>query len=367
MASQARAPFGQTSNLDSDILELKVEVEQFTKETEKIHNDFVDTVNNINSEFRSVDSIFSKHRRLKKVYVELETQLRELKKELGDLNELNALESSLQEIKAIVDDLGKSKRKTGSHFVSLLMGKVSVRIWNKGDRYKFKTEYNRFKERWMSIFFIFPAIQILFGFSQMINQIQALLFFFYYGSLAIRENILSLNGSRIEAWWIYHHYWSIAIALLTLIIYSDDALVSSDNSIIYLNYFFFYQGLVMLLQNDYQKNRHYARKALAKKSQLDPTTSEVIDETPHAKYKLLLPALYATYCAQLCISIYFLFLSSYNALSQLKSIQIIAMAICWFVLSIGNASTLSKVLKKKKLRLKAMHQKKAKRSNKKSD
>eukprot|EP01084_Bolivina_argentea_P129183 228182_1 len=226
------------------------------------------------------------------------------------------------------------------------MGKVSVRIWNKGDRYEFKSEYNRFKERWMIIFFVFPIIQILFGFTIFINQVQVLLFFFYYLSLAIRENILSLNGSRIQSWWIYHHYWSILISILSLIISDDNNNININLNV--LNYFFIYQGVVMLLQIDYQKKRHYARKALAQKSQFDIRTSEVIDEKPHSKYKILIPALYITYFAQLLISIYFLFLASNNKLTKLKSIQIIIMSICWFVLSIGNTSTLSKVLKKKK-------------------
>eukprot|EP00483_Globobulimina_turgida_P012852 UN12876 len=166
--------------LDSDIVELKAAIEYFIKETEKINNDFLETVNNINLEFRSVDSIFSKHHRQKKLYHDLQSQLTELKMDnkINNPNNNNAhnifgeMELSLNKIKKIVDNLGKSKRKTGSLFVSLIMGKVSVRIWNKGDRYKFKSEYNRFKERWMSIFFIFPAIQIFFGFNMFINQVQ---------------------------------------------------------------------------------------------------------------------------------------------------------------------------------------------------
>ena len=108
----------------------------------------------------------------------------------------------------------------------------------------------------------------------------------------------------------------------------------------------------MLLQNDYQKKRHYARKALNKKTQLDIRTSEVLDETPHSKYKILIPMLYFTYFLQLMISIYFLYLSSTSKIKNdsLKCIEIILMSICWFILSIGNTSTLSKVLKQKKLK-----------------
>eukprot|EP01083_Nonionella_stella_P171104 583653_1 len=122
--------------MDSDILELKVEIEEFVKETEKINNDFIETINNINLEFRSVDQIFSKHHRQKNLYFDLKSQLNELKSEISKhesnnqyLNGLNELEISLSKIKLIVDNLGKSKRKTGSYFVSLIMGKVSVRIW----------------------------------------------------------------------------------------------------------------------------------------------------------------------------------------------------------------------------------------------
>ena len=351
--SSEKKEVNDDNDLDSDILELKIEVEEFIKETKKINNDFIETVNNINLEFRSVDSIFSKHHRQKKVYVELKNQFNELLNE--NKNELNnnllKIKTSLSEIKLIVDNLGKSKRKTGSYFVSLIMGKVSVRIWNNGDRYKFKSEYNRFKERWMLIFFIFPALQIIFGFNLFIHQIESILFFFYYSSLAIRENILSLNGSNIESWWIYHHYWSMLISILSLIIGGDDN--NQYYGIQYLNYFFFYLGIVILLQNDYQKKRHYARKALNKKSQLDIRTSEVLDETPHSKYKILIPMLYFTYFLQLLISIYFLYLSSKSIdenTINLKSIQIIIMSISWFILSIENTRTLSKVLKKKKLK-----------------
>merc|ERR1712228_932680 len=116
---------------------------------------------------------------------------------------------------------------------------------------------------------------------------------------------------------------TMLVSVLSLVIYSDK--LDNYGGAIYLNYFFFYQGIVMLLQNDYQKKRHYARKALAKKNELDIRTTEVIDERPHSSYKVLIPALYITYFA-----------------------QILLMSIAWFVLSIGNTSALSKILNKKK-------------------
>merc|ERR1712087_952066 len=234
-------------------------------------------------------------------------------------------------IKEITTELGLAKRKTGSLFVSLIMGAVNCRIWNEGDRFKFKSEYNRFKERWMSIFFVFPMLQIVFPLTQSpLWQIQSLLFLYYYTTLAIRENLLSLML---------------------------DPEHSLFQGLYLLNYFFMFQGIVMLLQADYQKRRHYARKALAKKGKLDIRTSEVLDETPHARYRLLIPALYVTYFMQLLISIYFLFLSVGTS-TNLAFFQVILASSAWFVLCIGNTSTLSKVLQKKKRQQAAAKQRK---------
>lgn len=35
----------------------------------------------------------------------------------------------------------------------------------------------------------------------------------FYTSLALRENVLRLNGSSIRKWWIRHHYYSMLLAL----------------------------------------------------------------------------------------------------------------------------------------------------------
>lgn len=202
----------------------------------------------------------------------------------------------------------------------------------------------RFKERWIFIFFLSPMIQIVFP-STFLSmwQLQSCAFLYYYTTLAIRENILALNGSKIESWWIYHHYVSMVIAILSLMINYEH----TGEGVAYLNYFFLLQGVVMILQNDYQKRRHYARKAMAKKGRLDIRTSEVIDETPHSRYKMLVPALYLVYFLQLMVSIYFLFLSM-SAQTNIGFTQMMISSMAWFVLSIGNTSTLSKVLQKKK-------------------
>lgn len=38
----------------------------------------------------------------------------------------------------------------------------------------------------------------------------------FYTCLALRENVLRVNGSNIRKWWIRHHYYSVGLALTVL-------------------------------------------------------------------------------------------------------------------------------------------------------
>lgn len=39
---------------------------------------------------------------------------------------------------------------------------------------------------------------------------------YFYLAMSLRENVLMVNGSHIKGWWVQHHYWSSACALLML-------------------------------------------------------------------------------------------------------------------------------------------------------
>jgi len=116
-----------------------------------------------------------------------------------------------------------------SLFLRLVMGKVNVRVWNKGDQLKLRSEYAKFKKRTTMIFTLFPFVQLMFGWtpflwqyvisyhktahkkhiiSTTVNHIYVvfrahqLWLVYYYCSLALRENVLAVNGSNIRQWWI---------------------------------------------------------------------------------------------------------------------------------------------------------------------
>ena len=134
-------------------------------------------------------------------------------------------------------------------------------------RLKLKQEYFRFRHQAALIFTIVPLILAcgLWRASQMeatgeqgsfspplwvATQAYAAWLVYFYVSLALRENILVMNGSDIRSWWIQHHYIMVVftLVLITLPTESKAFKVFSEKFI----YFNVMQGLIMMFQNRYQ-------------------------------------------------------------------------------------------------------------------
>ncbi|GMP24499.1 hypothetical protein CsSME_00001747 [Camellia sinensis var. sinensis] len=74
-------------------------------------------------------------------------------------------------------------------------------------------------DRTAFLFLFFPSLLLvlrswLWG-GLPVQLYQAWLLILYTG-LALRENILRVNGSDIRPWWIKHHYFAMAMALISL-------------------------------------------------------------------------------------------------------------------------------------------------------
>ncbi|KAI8565191.1 hypothetical protein RHMOL_Rhmol03G0241300 [Rhododendron molle] len=113
----------------------------------------------------------------------------------------------------------------------------------------------------------FPALPV--------QLYQAWLLFLYTG-LALRENILRVNGSDIRPWWIYHHYFAMAMALISLtweIEREPDCAQKQRGVQLFLQWAIM-QGVAMLLQNRYQRQRLYTRIALGKARRMDVVWGE---------------------------------------------------------------------------------------------
>ncbi|KAF3338193.1 transmembrane protein 120 [Carex littledalei] len=83
---------------------------------------------------------------------------------------------------------------------------------------------------------------------------------FLYTTLALRENILRVNGSDNS--WIYHHYCAMVMALMSLtweIKGQPDCAMKHKGVQLFLGWALM-QGFAMLLQNSYLESKARARK-----------------------------------------------------------------------------------------------------------
>ncbi|KAJ7949583.1 Transmembrane protein [Quillaja saponaria] len=173
--------------------------------------------------------------------------------------------------------------KAQGGFLRLFLGPINVRASRKDIRLKVKEEYNGYRDKTALLFLVFPsALLILRSWvwsgclpAFPVQLYQAWLLFLYTG-LALRENILRVNGSDIRPWWIYHHYCAMIMALVSLtweIKGQPDCAQKQRGVQLFLQWAMM-QGVSMLLQNRYQRQRLYTRIALGKAKRMDVVWGE---------------------------------------------------------------------------------------------
>ncbi|KAL6752732.1 TMPIT-like protein [Haematococcus lacustris] len=186
----------------------------------------------------------------------------------------------------------------GTGGLALLLGdKVSVVAFRADQSAAMKEEYHKFRDRAALVMLVVPLLLVLGmrradtlrdqaqsssrgGVPQLtftpglmtVTQLYLLWLGYFYLALALRENVLLVNGSAIKPWWIQHHYWSASCALLLL-----GLPVYSPAVYTFCEYFLMwscFQALVMMVQNHYQRRRMYTRIALGKSSAMDVVGGE---------------------------------------------------------------------------------------------
>lgn len=173
--------------------------------------------------------------------------------------------------------------KTQGKFLKMFLGPIDVRATRKEVQFKVKEEYNSYKDRTALLFLLFPAVLLVLRSwlwngcmpAFPVQLYQAWLLFLYTG-LAMRENVLRVNGSDIRPWWIYHHYCSMSVALVSLtweIKRGPDCVQKQRGVELFLQWAMM-QGVAMLLQNRYQRQRLYTRIALGKAKRMDVVWGE---------------------------------------------------------------------------------------------
>ena len=161
-----------------------------------------------------------------------------------------------------------TKQKNGIFF-SLFVGRhVDLVALRQSQRMLIKEEYNNHKDRSTLLYILIPSV--LLAVENTIPQTLGGLLYalyhtwmlYFYAALALREAVLKANGSNIRPWWTYHHYYSISLSLVMLTMPPADPVCRVF--VKRFNAWAIFQGVNMLLQNRYQRQRLYTRIALGK-------------------------------------------------------------------------------------------------------
>ncbi|CAN0840749.1 Transmembrane protein 120 homolog [Linum grandiflorum] len=158
-------------------------------------------------------------------------------------------------------------------FLRMFLGPINVQASRKDVQLKVKEEYNSYRDRTALLFLLFPSALLIMRSwvwdgclpAFPVQLYQSWLLFLYTG-LALRENILRVNGSDIRPWWIYHHYCAMIMALVSLTweIKGQPNCAQKQRGVELFLQWAMMQGVAMLLQNRYQRQRLYTRIALGK-------------------------------------------------------------------------------------------------------
>ncbi|CAN6585702.1 hypothetical protein ACFX13_015354 [Malus domestica] len=225
----------------------------------------------------------------------LDSSIRRLRSQLYSLLSSKALDPKLAE--KLEEDLQRATcvlvdgeaasflpgKSQGGGFLRMFLGPINVRSSSKDIQLKVKEEYNAYRDRTALLFLIFPATLLILRSwiwdgclpAFPVQAYQAWLLFLYTG-LALRENILRVNGSDIRPWWIYHHYCAMFMALVSLTweIKGQPNCSQKQRGVQLFLQWAMMQGVAMLLQNRYQRQRLYTRIALGKAKRMDVVWGE---------------------------------------------------------------------------------------------
>ncbi|QDZ20780.1 transmembrane TMPIT-like protein [Chloropicon primus] len=257
-----------------------------------------------------------------------------------------------------------------------LLGKETAGVLIRFDqRLKLKQEYFKFRHAAALIFTIVPLI-LGFGLRRatqmeamgeqgslspplwVATQAYAAWLVYFYVSLALRENILVMNGSDIRAWWIHHHYIMVlfTLVLMTLPTESKAFKIFSEKFI----FFNVLQGLIMMFQNKYQSRRLYRQIALGRNKTMDVVSTE---SSPGKGHLLVLyPALFAMQALQFAVAIDAILYSANDFFSEVgwldnvpsstdlrSSRGVFVCGVLFMILALGNLlSTLATIFSKAK-------------------
>ncbi|KYQ88186.1 transmembrane protein [Tieghemostelium lacteum] len=321
---------------NTEYQEIFKEVQELQNKQKELEENGLKFREQYNEGYRELGGIISSLDKNEKSTKALSSRLSSLiksDKSIASMEETKELSKQLQQINLKIKD-SKSKfiPETGSIFVRLFLGQVNVKHYRESEKFRLKQEYEKFKMKTNPQFLLFVVLLYLYPDRSFVTTSWQIWLLYYYVTLALRENILLVNGSKIRNWWIMHHYISIVGSLTNL-------LWPTGGSFSYflpqITYFSGCQGIVQMLSSRYQQGQLYKQVAMGKASVID-VTGESDGWTPSALF--LLPFLLFVQLFQLYNSFCF-FAYSYRNNFDLHDWQVISSGLIFLLLGSGNLYT----------------------------
>lgn len=233
------------------------------------------------------------------------------------------------------------------YFLRLMVGKeANVQSVMPEERLRLKEEYYEYRDQTSLIYVAFPAALLVGRWLLPAETVEEYLPFalqvywawllYFYAALALRENILRSNGSSIQPWWIHHHYFSIALSLVTLTVNTNCELMRAFVPRYLV--FVLLQGFMLMFQNTYQRKRMYTRIALGRNSAMDVVSGEASGGVS-ATLKVLYPMLFVLQSFQLFNGITLL-VAAGRWVQEHGSVewQVPAAALLFILMAVGNST-----------------------------
>jgi hypothetical protein len=292
-------------------------------------------VESLTASFRDADACL-------KACNEAQKELKHVQSLAGTADEKARTKAPFADLKRIAS---RHAPKTGSLYVRLMLGRVNVKQPREDDRLTRKNEYEKFRSRTNLIFLalVLARAACFFALPQtsaassgsdilvadLVETSSLTWLLYYYTTLALRENILRVNGSAIADWWITHHYLSGLLTVVCLAwpkavdpVYEAFRPVMLTMSVI--------QAITQILVTRYQSGRLYRLVAMGKASRLDVTgesNTEWVGAgwTPSAA--VLLPFLLVAQCFQL--------FSAYTLFSTIAPRYAANLPVTWHSVAVG--------------------------------
>lgn len=238
-------------------------------------------------------------------------------------------------------DLQSMLPRSGGFFVELFLGGLNVRFMRQSERLSFKTEYEKLKLKLAPGLVFLCVVCLIFEKNRWLHMLLQFCLSGYYVTLAVRENILRVNGSNIRAWWIIHHYFTMMQCVL-LTTWPDNASYAACRKGLHL--FGLYNSVLQVLQTRYQMARLYALRSLGMIGEMDVVSTDSSQIHWSERMAVILPLILLGQAMQAGQA--WSLLRVYQA--HRRELQILSLAALFFANFVGNLYTTLLVLHDKR-------------------